>query len=409
MSFNKLLNNQFTFPLLLLLASVIFWVYIINKVNGNNTTQPNETSILSPSSEKIDVATSDEVIKTVEKNTEEKETISLADNNTKVPPPAPKTDITIKKSNLNESKPSTSQLSAIPAGTEIETTIEKKQEKLIKDEPNIVKKPDDNEVESKRNSQINNSFAPFKPTISFENPSEEKVTKKDENTQAPEIKQVMPTKKVVKNNSLSNTQMENIIANLKKQTTPVKNIKSEEKANKKGKESSEAALKITDLQEQIKNLTNRLMKAENKSLENNQTSKSNTASTTKQNNSEYVASLKEQGKVTTLTKQEKDKVDYYNRIQLKNTLTGNTLQDKVYKLTKTSNSSKYVESLKSESKVRRNQVRSIELKKGESIWMIAVRAYGDGNDYVKILKANPQITVENARLLQPGIFIRVPL
>ena len=68
----------------------------------------------------------------------------------------------------------------------------------------------------------------------------------------------------------------------------------------------------------------------------------------------------------------------------------------------------YSKSLTQESAVRSNEVRSIILKKQETLWLLAKRAYGDGKLYLKIMKANPQITEENARYLQPGTLIRIP-
>ena len=57
--------------------------------------------------------------------------------------------------------------------------------------------------------------------------------------------------------------------------------------------------------------------------------------------------------------------------------------------------------LDKEADVRQNEVRSIALQDGDSLWSLAVRAYGDGdgNLYRKILKANPHITEESARRL----------
>jgi len=53
-------------------------------------------------------------------------------------------------------------------------------------------------------------------------------------------------------------------------------------------------------------------------------------------------------------------------------------------------------------------MRILTVKNGETIWDIAVRAYGDGNQYKKILDANPLIK-KNPSLLKAGVTLRVPL
>lgn len=102
--------------------------------------------------------------------------------------------------------------------------------------------------------------------------------------------------------------------------------------------------------------------------------------------------------------------DYFNRIVLNTTeIKVDGIQQQIYQLMEIKTASNYVKTLKKESDVRQNEVRSIILKRGESIWMIAVRAYGDGYQYHKIMTANPQITEKNARFLKPGTIVRVPL
>jgi len=108
--------------------------------------------------------------------------------------------------------------------------------------------------------------------------------------------------------------------------------------------------------------------------------------------------------------------DYYNkvRISLSTSRKENQLQNKVntfieHKLYNKDNEIKYIRNLTKESEVRKNEVRSITLKKGETLWSIAKRAYGKGHLYPKILKANPQITNKNIKQLQTGTKIRVPL
>ena len=68
----------------------------------------------------------------------------------------------------------------------------------------------------------------------------------------------------------------------------------------------------------------------------------------------------------------------------------------------------YERALNQESIVRSNAVRSIVVKKGETLWSIAKRAYGDGKYYKKILAANPQIRRNKTVRLVIGQVIRVP-
>ena len=101
--------------------------------------------------------------------------------------------------------------------------------------------------------------------------------------------------------------------------------------------------------------------------------------------------------------------DYYNKVSVKNN-TQNLLQSQINHFMDNKNDEKniYLDSLKVESTIRNNEVRSIRLRKGESIWMLAKRAYGSGFKYHKIMTANPQITEKNAKYLKVGTLIRVP-
>ncbi len=89
------------------------------------------------------------------------------------------------------------------------------------------------------------------------------------------------------------------------------------------------------------------------------------------------------------------------------------LQSKINKLitskNSSSSSSNYRKELAKEAGVRKNAVRSIIIKKGETLWSISKRAYGDGKYYKKILKANPQITRDGVLKLTIGQKIRVPI
>jgi len=71
--------------------------------------------------------------------------------------------------------------------------------------------------------------------------------------------------------------------------------------------------------------------------------------------------------------------------------------------------SQYKQALTKESEERKNAVRSIVVKKGETLWAIAKRAYGNGSLYKKIIKANPQITKNGKLHLKVGQVIRVPI
>ena len=71
--------------------------------------------------------------------------------------------------------------------------------------------------------------------------------------------------------------------------------------------------------------------------------------------------------------------------------------------------SPYKQALTKESEERKNAVRSIVVKKGETLWAIAKRAYGNGSLYKKIIKANPQITKNGKLHLKVGQVIRVPI
>jgi len=89
------------------------------------------------------------------------------------------------------------------------------------------------------------------------------------------------------------------------------------------------------------------------------------------------------------------------------------IEDKVKHLLKSEKNKyrktdQYVAKLQPEAKVHNNEMRTITVKKDGSIWDIAVRAYGDGKKYKKILEANPLIK-KDPKLLKSGITLRVPI
>ncbi len=72
-------------------------------------------------------------------------------------------------------------------------------------------------------------------------------------------------------------------------------------------------------------------------------------------------------------------------------------------------SNDYEKALEKESVVRKNAMRSITVQKGETLWSIAERAYGNGSMYTKIIEANPHITKDGKVILSIGQVIRVPI
>jgi nucleoid-associated protein YgaU len=48
-----------------------------------------------------------------------------------------------------------------------------------------------------------------------------------------------------------------------------------------------------------------------------------------------------------------------------------------------------------------------KVTKGDTLWSISVRAYGDGYQWTKIIKANPE-TIKNASLIEPGWELKLP-
>lgn len=63
----------------------------------------------------------------------------------------------------------------------------------------------------------------------------------------------------------------------------------------------------------------------------------------------------------------------------------------------------------SKSNASSKEVRSIVVKKGETLWDIAERMYGNGSEYKRIIDANPQITKNGRTILKVGQTIRVPI
>ena len=67
----------------------------------------------------------------------------------------------------------------------------------------------------------------------------------------------------------------------------------------------------------------------------------------------------------------------------------------------------YLHSLKDAEAERQNEMRTITVKRGETLWKIATRAYGTGHQYKKIFNANPHLTSPDS--ITVGETLRVPL
>lgn len=67
----------------------------------------------------------------------------------------------------------------------------------------------------------------------------------------------------------------------------------------------------------------------------------------------------------------------------------------------------YIASLNVASVERKNEIRIIKVKRGDSLWKIAERAYGAGFKYPLIFEANPHLTDPNN--IKVGEFLRVPV
>lgn len=68
---------------------------------------------------------------------------------------------------------------------------------------------------------------------------------------------------------------------------------------------------------------------------------------------------------------------------------------------------KYLASLAVEVETRINEMRTIVVAKGDTLWDIAARAYNDGRQFRKIYQANPH--VKSADEIVEGMILRVPI
>ena len=113
-------------------------------------------------------------------------------------------------------------------------------------------------------------------------------------------------------------------------------------------------------------------------------------------------------------------VDHFNRVlieqaQQRNITNKLTFADRIQQAVEeetgntpaSSNKDIYIASLNQASEERKNEIRIIKVQRGDSLWLIAKRAYGTGFEYPRIFKANPHLT--NPDKIKTGDFLRVPL
>ena len=70
-------------------------------------------------------------------------------------------------------------------------------------------------------------------------------------------------------------------------------------------------------------------------------------------------------------------------------------------------SSAYTKKIRKEIGARRNSMRTIKVRKGDTLGSLAIRAYGDAKYYTKIFSANPDL-VDNPNKISVGQILRVP-
>lgn len=75
--------------------------------------------------------------------------------------------------------------------------------------------------------------------------------------------------------------------------------------------------------------------------------------------------------------------------------------------TEADDSARYIASLRSAEAERRNEMRTIIVRPGDTLWKIATRAYGTGFEYEKVFAANPHLTSPDDIVV--GEVLRVPL
>ena len=105
--------------------------------------------------------------------------------------------------------------------------------------------------------------------------------------------------------------------------------------------------------------------------------------------------ISESTKVDSSAKQ----VDVYNKVNVQNVSGADTLSQLSDEINSVMNEgiskdkiAGYTNSLKSEVDVRKNEMRIIVVRKGDTLGKIAKRAYGNVMDYKRIYRANPEVT-----------------
>lgn len=111
---------------------------------------------------------------------------------------------------------------------------------------------------------------------------------------------------------------------------------------------------------------------------------------------------------------QRNSVDHYNKIKIKPTSQPSIsladqiqgLVDQAIEAQPAKNQNSYLKSLEKASQERINESRTITVHSGDTLWTLAVRAYGDGFQYPKIFNANPHLLSPDQ--IEVGEILRVP-
>jgi len=217
-----------------------------------------------------------------------------------------------------------------------------------------------------------------------------------------ENKEPVNTIEVVKNNNLSN-----VPGTDNSQTkTNITKIEDEKTLAVEANEKTKKNLNYTNtISLSTKSQIDAIILAMKGGIKTSKTTKAKSKKSTLQSqNNDLISQLSQQMKKTT-ENSDNDTSEINN-----NDLISVGLKGKINQLitSKELTGSSYKSALRQESQTRSNAVRSIVVKKGETLWSISKRAYGDGKYYKKILKANPQLTRKRKLFLVIGQVIRVP-